>query len=755
MSYMNNYQQTGGLPQSMSLSHMQNAFVTQCESMYGRPHPSRHEAVSAGRIVVKVGTSVVSRSVDGRLALGRLGALVEQLEALVRSGRQVILVSSGSVGVGRQRLRHQQVMNRSPLEMHLGGGTTEAKSRAAAAAGQSGLMSLYDNLFNLMDVMCAQFLVTTADFQQTGFRQQLRETVDQLVDVGVVPVFNENDAISVHQLTEKDTSADAPPFWDNDSLAALLADVLKADLLVLCTDVDALYTGPPSEPGSKIIHTFCPEIHMPMLKFGQKSTGGRGGMLAKIDAAWECATKACPVVIANGKALDIVLRVVAGQQIGTLVSVDAARVFAKEAEYGQHADTEHQSSSDVAKAARAAGERLQALSEAERSRILEAIADALIEAEAEIIVENNADMAGSHGRVTDTLMQQLFLKPGRIREVAQAVRAIAAGEARVGEVLDRRTLEDGVTLEKVSAPVGVVLAVVEAHPEWLPVVTAMAIKAGSAVVIKGGKEASRSNAIVHKTMAAVLEGTAPGSALVSFVGATEELDGVLALDNIDLVIPHGTPEFVAFTRRVSKAPVLGAAEGVCNIYVDASVDMAQAIDVCVDAKTDKSDAENAVDKVLVHRALVDDGRILQLTSAMVKAGVRVNGGEEATRVLGLPPAPSARVDYRAREMTLEVVDSLEGAIAHINEFGSGHTDCILTNNEETATAFKKAVQSACVFWNASTRLADAGYFGFGSEACFSDSKLHARGPVTVPNLMTYKWVVSGNGKCAATALSKN
>mmetsp|Transcript_34888 Transcript_34888/g.82749 ORF Transcript_34888/g.82749 Transcript_34888/m.82749 type:complete len:387 (-) Transcript_34888:257-1417(-) len=310
----------------------------------------RIKCTKARRICVKVGTQVVSRSSDGRLALGRLGSLIEQIEILVRSGREVILISSGSVGAGRQRIRREQILNSSPLELQgfnkstPGPSDADVHKRAAAACGQSGIMALYDLMFGNMDLACSQLLVTRNDFLNDDFKTGLRETVNHLLRMNVIPVFNENDAISYHSKTESmQDLKDSGRFWDNDSLAMRLATHLGADLLVLLTDVEGLYTGPPQLETSELIDTYCPEIHDDLIKFGAKSSLGRGGMSSKCECAWMAAERGVPTVILNGKGFhQSLVEVVSGENIGTLFDAEAARAVLQRHDHqrnGSSADT--------------------------------------------------------------------------------------------------------------------------------------------------------------------------------------------------------------------------------------------------------------------------------------------------------------------------------------------------------------------------------------------------------------------------------
>eukprot|EP00873_Tetraselmis_striata_P019719 jgi/Tetstr1/439983/TSEL_003049.t1 len=298
------------------------------------------------RVIVKVGKHVVSRQCDGRLALGRIGNLIEQLEGLVRSGREIILVTSGAVGSGEQRIRREQILNSSPLQLQTlkddserMGNPVGADRRAAAASGQSGLMSLYDLLFSHMDLSCSQLLVTRNDFLGTSFKTGIRETVDHLISMKIVPVFNWNDAIDFDRSSEARTNGhlgdySIGPYWDNDTLALMLAQALHVDLIMILTDVDGLYDHMPLDEydtSPQLIHTFCPEIHTPMVQYTcPKRNSNKHGMSSKADCAWKAAQKGIPTVIVNGKGFrPTMMEAVSGDLVGTLFDVKAARRMLK------------------------------------------------------------------------------------------------------------------------------------------------------------------------------------------------------------------------------------------------------------------------------------------------------------------------------------------------------------------------------------------------------------------------------------------
>ncbi|KAK6135886.1 hypothetical protein DH2020_030373 [Rehmannia glutinosa] len=664
-------------------------------------------------IILMVGTAVVTRA-DGRLALGRLGSLCEQIHELNYQGYEVILVTSGAVGVGRQRLRYRKLINSSFADLQKP--QVDLDGKACAAVGQNGLMALYDTLFSQLDVTSAQLLVTDNDFRDPDFRRQLNETVKSLLSLKVVPIFNENDAISTRKAPYEDSSG---IFWDNDSLAALLALELKADLLILLSDVDGLYSGPPSDPNSELIHTYIKERQEGRITFGDKSRLGRGGMTAKVKAAVYAAYAGIPVVITRflsdrscsykdvasgfcGFATGNILKVLNGKRIGTLFHRDANK-WVPQGEVG---------TCDMAVAARESSRRLQAMSSQERSKILLDVADALEASEKLIIAENQADVAeAQEAGYDESLISRLSLKPGKISSLANSIRMLANMEEPVGRVLKRTELSEGFILEKMSSPLGVLLIIFESRPDALVQIASLAIRSGNGLLLKGGKEARRSNAILHKIITSAIPQNI-GERLIGLVTSREEIPELLKLDDvIDLVIPRGSNRLVYQIKASTKIPVLGHADGVCHVYVDKSANMDMAKHIVLDAKTDYPAACNAMETLLVHKDLVQTGGLNELIVELQTKGVTIFGGPRAKTLLNIPEAHS-----------------------------------IITEDHEVAEVFLRLVDSAAVFHNASTRFSDGFRFGLGAEVGISTSRIHARGPVGVEGLLTTRWLARGSGQ---------
>ncbi|KAJ9548177.1 hypothetical protein OSB04_020720 [Centaurea solstitialis] len=683
--------------------------------------PTRAFVKNVKRVVVKVGTAVVTRD-DGRLAVGRLGAIFEQLEKLNSRGFDIILVTSGAVGAGRQRLKYRKMINSSFADLQKP--QVELDGKACAAVGQNGLMALYDTLFSQLDVTSSQLLVTDNDFKNADFRVQLCQTVDSLLDLRSIPIFNENDAISTRRAPYEDSSG---IFWDNDSLAALLATELKADLLVLLSDVDGLYSGPPSDPRSKLIHTYIKQKHQKAISFGDKSRMGRGGMDAKVKAASKAAYSGTPVVIASGYAANNIIKVLNGERVGTLFHKDA-HMWIPVTEIGPH---------EMAGSAREASRRLQALTTAERKKILVDVAAALEANEQFIMLENDADVEAAREAGYDEAL---------IRALAESVRKLAEMEEPIGHVLKRTELAEGLVLEKKTCPLGVLLIVFESRPDALVQIASLAIRSGNGLLLKGGKEAKRSNAILHKVITSALPESV-GTKLIGLLTSREEIPELLKLDDvIDLVIPRGSNKLVSQIKSSTKIPVLGHSDGICHVYVDKAANLEMAKKIVLDAKTDYPAACNAMETLLVHKDLSTSGGLQELVKELEQEGVTLFAGPRVNSVVNFSKANTFHHEYNSKACTIEIVNDVDEAIDHIHSYGSSHTECIVTDDHNVAEHFLSRVDSAAVFHNASTRFCDGARFGLGAEVGISTSKIHARGPVGVEGLLTTRWVLRGKGQ---------
>ncbi|RDX86650.1 Delta-1-pyrroline-5-carboxylate synthase 1, partial [Mucuna pruriens] len=620
-----------------------------------------------------------------------------KLKELNNKDYEVILVTSGAVGLGRQRLRYRRLVNSSFSDLQKPQGELDGK--ACAAVGQSSLMALYDIMFSQLDVTSSQLLVNDGLFRDTAFRQQLSDTVNSLLDLRVIPIFNENDAVSTRKAPYEGKNClqdSSGIFWDNDSLAGLLALELKADLLVLLSDVEGLYSGPPKDPKSKLIHTYVKEKHQREITFGDKSRLGRGGMTAKVNAAVCAAYAGTPVIITSGYATDNIIRVLRGERIGTVFHKDA-HLWTSIKEVTAH---------EMAVAARDSSRRLVLQNSEERKKILLAMAEALEKNESTIRLENGADVADAEeGGYEKSLISRLTLRPEKITSLVKSVRMLANMEEPIGQILKRTELADKLILEKISCPLGVLLVIFESRPDALVQIAALAIRSGNGLLLKGGKEAKRSNAILHKIITSVIPDKV-GDKLIGLVTSREDIPDLL---KANLVVPRGSNKLVSQIKDSTKIPVLGHADGICHVYVDKTANIDMAKQIIRDAKTDYPAACNAMETLLVHVDLSKNGGLDELVTELQHEGVQLYGGPRASAILKIAETSTFHLD--------------------------AHTECIVAEDSKVAEAFLSQVDSAAVFHNASTRFCDGGRFGLGAEVGISTSRIHARGPVGVEGIL--------------------
>lgn len=400
-------------------------------------------------------------------------------------------------------------------------------------------------------------------------------------------------------------------------------------------------------------------------------------------------------------------------------------------------------------AARAAARTLATAPTGHRVAALHRVADALVARQDEILAANARDVAAAEvavqsGAMTAALAARLPLTPGKLATLAEGLRAIAAMPEPVGRVLGRTELADGLVLDKTTSPLGVLLVIFESRPDALPQIAALALRSGNGLVLKGGKEAAHSNEVLHRVITEALAPEIPGE-VIQLVQTREDVSELLALDDvIDLVIPRGSNALVRHIQAHTRIPVLGHADGVCHVYVDADADPAMAARIVADSKTDYPAACNAMETLLVHASWADDSRLEDLLAAL--DGVTLYAHPDQAERLGLPAAEDLHLEYGDLACTVALVPDVATAIAHVHAHGSGHTECIVTDNDQAAATFLAGVDSACVFHNCSTRFADGFRFGLGAEVGISTSRIHARGPVGVEGLLTTRWLLRGHGQ---------
>jgi glutamate-5-semialdehyde dehydrogenase len=409
------------------------------------------------------------------------------------------------------------------------------------------------------------------------------------------------------------------------------------------------------------------------------------------------------------------------------------------------------SAADVCLAAREASRTLATLDSATKDHALHAIADALVLRTDEIVEANARDLeVGREGGLSAAPLDRLALDARRVADMAQATRAIAALPDPVGEVLDGHRLPNGLDMRRVRVPFGVVAVVYEARPNVTIDAAALCLKSGNSIVLRGSSSAAHSNAVLAAiAQEAAQEAGVPAGAIGLVAGGgREELAELATQDGVvDLIFPRGGEGLKAALKAVATVPVIYAASGNCHVYVDAGADLDDALAITVNAKVQRPGMCNATEKLLIH-ADVADAFLPRAAAALRDAGVELRGDERA-RAIDADLAPATEEDwpteYLALRIAIKVVDSPAEAIAHINANGSGHSEAIVTRDATAARAFQLGVDAACVYVNASTRFTDGGEFGMGAEIGNSTQKLHARGPIGVRELCTFKYVVEGDG----------
>jgi glutamate-5-semialdehyde dehydrogenase len=412
----------------------------------------------------------------------------------------------------------------------------------------------------------------------------------------------------------------------------------------------------------------------------------------------------------------------------------------------------------LAQAAKQAARCIASSSMEQRNQVLQDVARALERSAPEILAANAQDVAEAEaalgrGEFSKALIDRLKLSPQRLQSMIDGVRTVVALPDPIGRVLDRIELDEGLELEKVSCPLGLLAVIFEARPDAVTQIGALAIKSANAVILKPGREVERTARVIVENIRAALRSQAIPEALVTNIQQRAEVSELLKLDDlIDLVIPRGGYDLVRYVQSNSRIPVLGHSEGVCHIYVDAAADFDMALDIIDDAKTDYPAVCNAVETVLVDHAIAS--KFLPLLAARMKEkGVRLRGSAEvvkAIRDVAVEPMGENEwhTEYGDLILAMKVVNGVNEAIDHIQRFGSAHTDAIVTNDLNRANTFLQQVDSAGVFHNASTRFADGYRYGFGAEVGISTSRLHARGPVGLEGLTTYKYILRGHGQVA-------
>ena len=388
---------------------------------------------------------------------------------------------------------------------------------------------------------------------------------------------------------------------------------------------------------------------------------------------------------------------------------------------------------EIAKNAKNASKKLAVLSTEIKNKVLLAIAEALDVHKSEIFEANKKDLQEAEGKIPQAVFNRLKLDENKMRDMIQGIIDVYELDDPIGKVLLQRSLDTGLVLTKKACPIGVLGIIFEARPDVISQISALAIKSSNAVILKGGKESINTNKAIMKAIQQALDsiGEFPKNVLTQ-VFTRDDVKEMLELDKyIDLIIPRGGNGLVKFVKENTKIPVLGHADGICHIFVDESADLEKTKRIVIDAKTQYPSACNTVETLLIHKDFEGNEELL---NALKDVGIKLEFTPE-----------SWHIEYSDKILSVKYVKSLDEAIEHINEFSSGHTESIITEDRENAQKFLSAVDSAGVYHNVSTRFADGFRYGFGAEVGISTNKTHARGPVGLEGLTIYKYTLQGNG----------
>jgi glutamate-5-semialdehyde dehydrogenase len=412
---------------------------------------------------------------------------------------------------------------------------------------------------------------------------------------------------------------------------------------------------------------------------------------------------------------------------------------------------------EKARAAKAASRRMAYLSTEIKNKALHNIADDLLTKKDKILAANQIDYHEAHtSGMNAAMLDRLMLSPERLEAIAKDVLAVAALPDPVGEVFDMRTLPNGLVIGRKRVPLGVIGAIYESRPNVSVDISVLCLKSGNGVILRGGKEAIHSNSALARVVqdAATRAGVPDGA--VQFVENTDRalVNHMLKMkDFVDLIVPRGGAELIRFVSENANMPVVTGGVGVCHTYVDKSADVSKAVAIAYNAKVQRPTVCNALDCLLVHADIAK--RCLPLVAVeWAKAGVEMHCDERAMAILKSDPslklAPATDGDWGKEFLALvaavKVVDSLDEALEHVERYGSGHSEAIITEEYGAAMRFLDEVDAACVYVNASTRFTDGGQFGLGAEVGISTQKFHARGPLGLRELTSYKWIIFGSGQ---------
>lgn len=403
---------------------------------------------------------------------------------------------------------------------------------------------------------------------------------------------------------------------------------------------------------------------------------------------------------------------------------------------------------EEAKAVKLASPKMAGTSEEARNKVLMEVVKQLKARQQEIFEANAMDLKQAEiDKVAAPIIKRLKFDETKLRDVIAGIEDLVKLEDPLFKQDMHRQLDEGLTLYRETCPIGVIGVIFEARPDALIQISSLCIKSGNCVILKGGSETMNSNRVLFNIIyEAVIKSGMPENCMLQLEARSEITDLLTCNESVDLLIPRGSNAFVQYIMNNTKIPVMGHADGICHIYVDKEADFKKAIPIIIDAKTQYVSACNSVETLLIHKDIVDEF-VPKLYEALKENNVELRGTEEIVKLTGCNQGTEEdnRKEYLDYIVSAKVINSLDEAIEHINYFGSHHTDCIITENSETANEFMRYVDSAGVYQNCSTRFADGYRYGFGAEVGISTSKIHARGPVGLEGLVSYKYKLFGNG----------
>jgi len=412
---------------------------------------------------------------------------------------------------------------------------------------------------------------------------------------------------------------------------------------------------------------------------------------------------------------------------------------------------------EVAVLAKKASIKLAAADTELKNKALKEIARILEAKKEEIFKANAEDLKRSEEeKLAAPLLKRLKFDENKLSEVISGINSLIELPDPVGKTLASTELDEGLELYKVSCPIGVIGIIFESRPDALVQISTLCLKSGNSVLLKGGREAINTNRILTDIIKVATENAGIPSGWIQLLETRDDVNEMLKMDDyIDLIIPRGSNEFVRYIMENSNIAVLGHADGICHCYVDSDADLEMAVNIVVDSKTQYVAVCNATETLLVHKDAAKDF-LPVLKKELDKKNVELVGCERTREIIDVAAASEEdwKTEYLDYKLSIKIVDSVEQAIDHINTYGSGHTDSIISKNKDNAELFMNLVDSGNVFWNCSTRFCDGFRYGFGAEVGISTNKIHARGPVGLEGLVIYKFKLVGNGHIVADYANK-